>query len=108
MAVHKAIRSNPQAQPAQRRPNHQLKSELFDTLHHLNRGYGISLAALHRLQKPGIFPVDCLTNHRNRTEVLRAQANRHLLSLFAGHEEQEAERLGRLCLPETLNRKRRP
>jgi hypothetical protein len=50
-----------------------------------------------RLQKPGAFPHECLHNYRNRTEELRALANRDLLRLFAGREELEAERFGRLC-----------
>jgi hypothetical protein len=110
MAVHKTKRSNPLAQPhrpklARRRPNqatdpHQ-KTELLDTLRHLNRGFGVALAALHRLgggsknarlPKPGIFPHDCLRDYRNRTEALRAQANRDLLRLFAGREDQDALR----------------
>lgn len=92
MAVHKAIRSNSLAQPERRRPHPQLKPQLFDTLHQLNRGYGVALAALDRLQKPGIFPRDCLRSYRSRTEALRALANRDLLYFLAGHEEREAER----------------
>src|SRR5262249_45473395 len=108
MAVHNAIRSNPSAQPqrARRRPNadpHQ-KTELFDTLRHLNRGYGAALAALgrlgsrtnkKRLHSPGIFPTECLNDFRNRTEALRATINRDLLRLFAGREDHDAERYGR-------------
>jgi len=68
MAVRKATRSIPQAQPRpqqaktrlaggpdpqpqlERRPDHQLKAEIFETLRHLNRGYGVALAALDRLE----------------------------------------------------------
>jgi|SRR5579864_2612882 len=54
MAVHKAIRSNPPAQPqpkpARHRPDHQLKAEIFETLRHLNRGYGVALAAFDKLE----------------------------------------------------------
>jgi hypothetical protein len=126
MAVHKATRSNPLAQPkpkpTRRRPNPQphhsqtkdpqaqdlqmkdphLKSQLLETLRHLNRGFGVALGAFDRLQrqdrlhKPGIFPYDCLHGYRNRTEELRALANRDLLRLFAGREDQDAERFGRL------------
>ena len=108
MAVHKTKRSNPLAQPrsqhSRRRPNQQphdthQKAELFDTLRQLNRGFGIALAALHRLggtkkdrYKPSIFPHDCLHDYRNRAEALRALANRDLLRLFAGHEDQDALR----------------
>ena len=46
---------------------------------------------------PGIFPRDLLLSYRNRTEELRALANRDLLRLIAGNEEQEAERFGLLC-----------
>ena len=123
MAVHKATRSNPlaQLQPQRRRPNPQpndphQKAELFDTLRQLNRGYGIALAALYRLdggtkkgrlQKQRAFPHDCLRNYGNRTEALRALANRDLLRLFAGREEQDAERFGRLCA-QPGKRKRHP
>src|SRR5215471_6930243 len=101
MAVHKGIRANisAQSQPAQRRrPDQQRKAEFFETLHHLNRGYGIALSALERLEakdrqlRPSIFPAGCLRDYRNRTEALRAVANRDLLRLLAGHEDQDAAR----------------
>ena len=68
----------------------------------MNRGFGVALAAFDRLQrqdhlhKPGIFPYDCLHDYRNRTEAFRAMANRDLLRLFAGREDQDAERFGQL------------
>ena len=98
MAVSKAIRSNSSVQPSRRRLNPHLKAELFDTLRQLNRGFGVSLAALTRLQhgkslaQPAIFPAACLRNYRNRTEALRALANRDLLRLLAGHEDKDATR----------------
>jgi len=130
MAVRKATRSNPPAQPtpqhaktartaipdrakaarsgspgaggpAPKRPNHQRKAEFFDALHHLNRGYGIALSALERLetkdrqQRPSIFPSGYLRDYRNRTQVLRAVANRDLLRLLAGHEDRDATRFSR-------------
>jgi hypothetical protein len=117
MAVIQSKRSVPSAQPARRRPNPQpqhsqthsqtkdpqLKSELFEAIRHLNRGFGVALSSLDslqrkdRLQTPGIFPPDFLLAYRNRTEELRALANRDLLRILAGREEQEAERFGRLC-----------
>lgn len=100
MAVRKATRSNsptqPNAQPSRRRTNPQLKAEFFETLHHLNRGYGIAISALERLEtkdrqfRPLIFPVGYLRDYRNRTEALRAVANRDLLRLLAGHEDRDA------------------
>jgi hypothetical protein len=115
MAVRKATRSKsqaqPQPQPTRRRPdtpNHasmsdpQLKAQLFGTLAHLNRGYGIALAALDHLRKqnrrlrPDAFPLSCLNAFRCQTEALQASANRDLLRLMASREEQEAERLKRL------------
>jgi hypothetical protein len=98
MAVHKATRSNPSAQPARRRPDHQLKADLFEALRHLNRGYGVALAAFDRLEtkdrvrSPRAFPAAFLQDYRNRTEALRALANRDLLRLLAGHEDQDAAR----------------
>jgi len=107
MAVHKAIRSNPPAQPKPQqasakperpRPNHQVKAELFEILHHLNRGYGVAVAALEKLdakarkQKRRIFPTNFLNGYRNRTEALRAEANRDLLRRIAEHEGQDAAR----------------
>src|SRR5678810_747180 len=102
MATNKATRSNPLAQPARRRlnpqPQHsqtkdsQLKSELFEALRHLNRGFGVALSSLDNLQRkdrqPGIFPRDLLLSYRHRTEELRALANRDLLHWIAGNEEQ--------------------
>jgi hypothetical protein len=102
MAVHKAIRSNSSAQPALRRPDHQLKAEFFEALRHLNRGYGVALAALDRLESKDrltgrrVFPAGFLQDYRNRTEGLRALANHDVLLLVAGREQQEAERFGRL------------
>ncbi|MBZ5506296.1 MAG: hypothetical protein LAO78_12625 [Acidobacteriia bacterium] len=112
MATNKAKRSNPLAQPQRRSPNPQprgsqindpqVKSKLFEALRHLNRGFGVALAALDRLQrldrlqKPCIFPLHCLPDFRNRTEELRALANRDLLRLFAGREDHDAELFGSL------------
>jgi hypothetical protein len=104
MAVSKAIRTTPPAQPHPQhaspkaeRPTsnrHQLKAEIFDVLRHLNRGYGIALAALDKLETKGrrIFPTDFLQGYRSRAEVLRAETNRDLLRILAGHEEQDATR----------------
>jgi hypothetical protein len=101
MAVRKATRSNfsaqPQAKPA-RRPDHQLKSEIFETLHQFNRGFATALSALgrlghkDRLPGPRIFPAACLRDYRDRTEALRADANRELLCLIAGHEDRDSAR----------------
>jgi hypothetical protein len=114
MAVHKVKRSPSSAQPQHRPTNttfqpqpangegpkrdHQKKAELFKTLERLNRGYGFALAALDRLRAkdrlPGkrVFPLERLNDFRDRTEMLRALANRDLLRLLAGHEEWEVER----------------
>jgi hypothetical protein len=102
MAVRKATRSISAAQPRPERPDHQLKAEVFETLRHLNRGYGVALAAFDRLESkdrlPGrrVFPGDVLNDYRYRTETLRAEANRDLLRLISGHEDNDALRLGRL------------
>lgn len=104
MATDKAKRSNPLAQPnARRRPNPQLKSQLLDFLQHLNRGYGIALVNLDRLErlsnakgKPVIFPAACLHKIQTRTEELRASANHELLQILAGTEGQDAIRFARL------------
>jgi hypothetical protein len=99
MAVHKATRSNPLAQP--KRPNSQFKAQLFDVFHQLNRGYGIALSALAllqtkaRLKGPAIFPAACLRDYRSRTESLQALANRDLLRALAGHEEEDAARFAK-------------
>jgi len=101
MATSKTTRSNPLAQTL-RSPNHQRKAEFLETLHHLNRGYGVAISALERLEtkdrqhRPPIFPAGCLRDYRNRTEALRAVANRDLLRLFAGREDHEAGRFDRL------------
>src|SRR5580765_7093287 len=122
MAVHKAIRSkspaqlkSPQAnlglagspQPQPQRPNHQFKAEILNVLRHLNRGYGVALAALDKLElkdrlqpearpkgKNGlrIFAVPCLRAFRARTLALQAEANRDLLRLMAAHEDLNAGR----------------
>jgi hypothetical protein len=103
MAVHKVTRSKSRtqinAQP--KRPDHQRKAEFFETLHHINRGYGIAISAFERLEnkdrqfRPLIFPTGCLRDYRNRTEALRAVANRDLLRLLAGREDRDAARFNR-------------
>jgi hypothetical protein len=111
MATNKAIRSNPPAQPERPSPNHQLKADLFEALRHLNRGYGVALAAFDRLEvkdrqhAPRAYPPGFLHDYRNRTEALRALANRDLLRLLAEREEHEAERFG--ASPEKPDHKRR-
>jgi hypothetical protein len=111
MAVSKVTRSKPLTQPKaqsqaqhqrrhpdRRHPDHQLKAEIFETLRHLNRGYGISLAAFDKLEikdrqrTPRAFARGFLHDYRNRTEALRAVANRDLLRLLAGCEERDAQR----------------
>lgn len=105
MAVSKVTRSKSRTQinaqpkrPDHRHPDHQRKAEFFETLHHLNRGYGIAISALERLEtkdrqlRPLIFPAGCLRDYRNRTEALRAVANRDLLRLLAGREDRDAAR----------------
>jgi hypothetical protein len=118
MATNKVIRSNPPAQP-QPKPqrfdsDHQLKADLFEALRHLNRGYGVALAAFDRLERkdhlyaPRAFTAGFLQDYRNRTEALRAHANRDLLRLLAEREEHEANRFGRLCaVPKSPEPKRR-
>jgi hypothetical protein len=102
MAVHKAKRSNPSAQPQRRRsnqPNPQSKPRLFDVLHHLNRGYGIALTNLGILERNEdfrLFPRRCLRNLRHHTEELRALANHELLQIMAGREERDARHFARL------------
>ena len=135
MAVDKVIRSNPEAQPQPQHaksaragdpkpmpqhgdtkperpsPNrHQFKAEIFDVLRHLNRGYGVALAALDKLESKDrrrgaahlqdgeavrVFPEDCLRDFRHRTEALRAQANHDLLRLMAVREQRDAAHFGR-------------
>jgi hypothetical protein len=104
MAVHKATRSNsaPQTNNKTKLPDHQRRAEFFETLRHLNRGYGVALAALDRLElkdchrpRP-IFPASLWQDYRTRTEGLQALANHDLLLVFAGREEHEAGRFNQL------------
>jgi hypothetical protein len=113
MAVSKVTRSKSPTQPkAQSQPqrrsgpdhqrnDHQRKAEFFEALQHLNRGYGIALSALERLEtkdrqlRPLIFPAGCLRDYRNRTESLRAVANRELLRILAGREDRDAARFAK-------------
>ena len=119
MAVHKAIRSKPPAQPRPQhaktarvgdpepqpqqpepgrpRPDRQRKAEIFEVLRRLNRGYGVALDALDKLESKAysIFPTGFLHGYRSRAELLRAETNRDLLRVLAGHEEQEAARFTR-------------
>ncbi|MBZ5507317.1 MAG: hypothetical protein LAO78_17805 [Acidobacteriia bacterium] len=97
MAVLKAKRSNPlaQHQPPRRRPNPLATPQLYEILNQLNRGYGTALISLDNLElmntatRPEVLPGECLRDIRNRTEELRAQANRELLAVLAGKGEQK-------------------
>jgi hypothetical protein len=109
MAVHKATHSKSLAQPTRRRPDPQLKAEIFDTLRQLNRGYGSAVAALHRLHHndrlpgPRIFSAGCLRNLQSRTEALRSLANRDLLRPLTAREEYDVSRFAKLLAePATL------
>ena len=91
MAVLKAKRSNPLAQPhARRRPNPLATPQIYDVLNNLNRGYGTVLVSLDNLElmntatRPEVLPAECLRDLRNRTEELRALANRELLAVLTG------------------------
>jgi hypothetical protein len=90
--------------PDHQQNDHQRKAEFFETIQHLNRGYGITLSALERLEtkdrqlRPLIFPAGCLRDYRNRTEALRAVANRDLLRILAGREDQDATRFGKYSI----------
>jgi hypothetical protein len=92
MATNKAKRSNPlaQHQPTRRRPNPLATPQLYDVLNNLNRGYGSVLISLDNLElmntatRPQVLPVECLRDLRNRTEELRALANRELLAVLTG------------------------
>lgn len=109
MAVHKAIRSTTPAQPKPQQAStksksppakHQMRAELFEILHHLNRGYGVAVAALEKLETKArprgrrIFPTGFLRSYRDRTEVLRAETNRDLLRMIAAYEGKDASRFG--------------
>jgi hypothetical protein len=122
MAVHKATRSKSPTQTRRQhaktaraahenRADYQVKAEFFETLRHLNRGYGVALATLDklaikdRLSGRRIFPAGFLQDYRNRTESLRAIANHDVLLLVAGREREEASRFSRLSgQPAKLNR----
>jgi hypothetical protein len=86
---------------ARRRPNPLATPQLYDVLNHLNRGYGTVLISLDNLElmntatRPEVLPADCLRDLRNRTEELRALANRELLAVLAGHKERDAAHFGR-------------
>jgi hypothetical protein len=105
MTVHKVTRSNSTRQTNKPKlPDHQRRAEFFETLRHLNRGYGVALAALDRLElkdrhrpRP-IFPANLWQDYRTRTEGLQALANHDLLLVFAGREEHEAERFNHLSV----------
>jgi hypothetical protein len=111
MAVRKATRSNSSAQPKRHRPDNQLKADVFETLRHLNRGFGVALSAFDRLENkdraPGarFFAVHCLRDYRSRTEELQALANRDLVRLLAGHEDQDASRFGSINKSRVSHRK---
>ena len=93
MAVLKTKRSNPLAQPpTRRRPNPLATPQLYDVLNNINRGYGTVLVSLDNLElmntatRPEVLPAECLRDLRNRTEELRAQANRELLAVLTGNQ----------------------
>src|SRR5215471_14018353 len=112
MAVRKATRSTPPAQLKPKLPDHQLKAEIFEALRHLNRGYGVALSALDRLEVkdrqrgPRAFPTGFLHDYRNSAETLRARTNRDLLRLLAGHEDHDLARFSRPAASPAARRSR--
>ncbi len=104
MAIDKAKRSNPSAQPqpqhAKRRRSNNSQTDplptpqLFDVLQNLNRGYGTALINLDNLQlintasRTRIISSECLQDIRTQTEQLRALANRELLAVLANTRRQ--------------------
>jgi hypothetical protein len=42
-----------------------------------------------------IFPAGCLRDYRNRTEALRAVANRDLLRILAAREDRDVARFAK-------------
>ena len=84
--------------PGRPRPDRQRKADIFEVLRRLNRGYGVALDALDKLEAKAyrIFPTGFLHGYRNRAEVLRAETNRDLLRIIAGREDQDAEHFGSL------------
>jgi hypothetical protein len=85
-------------EPGRPRPDRQRKADIFEVLRRLNRGYGVALDALDKLEAKArrIFPTGLLHGYRNRAEVLRAETNRDLLRIIAGREDQDAEHFGGL------------
>jgi hypothetical protein len=90
----KNARTGGPALHTRRRPNPLATPQLYDILNHLNRGYGTALISLDNLEllntatRPEVLPAECLRDLRNRTEELRALANRELLAVLAGHKER--------------------
>jgi hypothetical protein len=47
-----------------------------------------NLELLNTATRPEVLPAECLRDIRNRTEELRARANRELLAVLAGNKER--------------------
>ena len=93
MAVHKVIRSNSLTQPPtqrtnaaaqsrhtqpepEHRPDRQHKAEIFEALRRLNRGYGIALAAIDRLETKDPTPKTLPGSSRQTFSMTIATARR--------------------------------
>src|SRR5215469_17075257 len=94
MAKRKVTRSLPVAQ-LKRRPRY-FKIKVYEALHHLNRGFVITLNNLERLQALGMLRAGYLPTLRGLTGELQAEFNHHVLEILHAIEEKDWYRFGKI------------
>jgi hypothetical protein len=97
MADTKVKRSIPLAQPKRQRLDYRRKSQLYESVYDLNRGFFVVLEVFERLERQVFFRRDYIRAFRNMADELLAKANYELTATLRDREQQEAAEYGRLC-----------
>ena|SRR5437773_5706412 len=68
------------------------KTQVYEFLYALNRGFEITLLSLERLERLGMFRLEHLNAFKVALERTRAEANEELVQTLQSYEEEESAR----------------
>src|SRR5579859_4684533 len=68
------------------------KTQFYESLYALNRGFEITLLNLERLERLGLFRLEHLNAFKVSLERIRAEANEELIQTLQTYEEEESAR----------------
>ncbi len=68
------------------------KTQIYESLYALNRGFEITLLSLERLERLGLFRREHLNAFKVSLERIRAEANEELIQTLQAYEEEESAR----------------